>query len=320
MSAVISVTLDDVRSAIEALRNADPKVKPGVNAVRDHLGRGSWSTIQKFLKAIQDEEKTRNAAASALPPNELIEVSQRLLLDLWKRVQVAAERQEQHLVAQLRNEIVECEQRINISDSLAAEATAQVERCEAAIEATRLDCEAKLEMALSQRDAANAAVATLKTDHASAVDRLETRISELESALAVEQRSHTAAATQRDQALSERDRVASDATDERRRHQDQIEDLRHARDQAVLRGDRLESLIKEASEVQGRLRDELAQMREDLTSSQSRAINAEAECSAIRPTLETLRQENVGLLAALDIVRTAQRSQDGALPSTPKQS
>ena len=91
------ITLDDVVVAVGQLRNEQRPITSG--AVREVLGTGSYTTIQKYLSEVLDQEHSRQESAPTIPSG-LSDQGSHLVRKIWEtasqmaQAEIAAVRKE----------------------------------------------------------------------------------------------------------------------------------------------------------------------------------------------------------------------------------
>ncbi len=283
MNTYRTVTADDVNSAIEAMGDpADPGTWPNVNAIRDHLGRGSWTTIQKHLTAAR--QQARRAAAHA--PTAIEEMMQRCAADIWRLAAESAQSQHNNALEQARDENAALSERLTEHEEHIHQALAEVQRLEEALaEATALSEERAKSLEAATRCAAEAAAA-----HQADIAVLQARCETLEqSRVALEQQCNHERHAHQEAMVEARQEwdaqiaaVRSDLATTHEQHaavveqlHAQIDDLRSARNLAISRAEASE---RHAQDLDNRLEQALAAR----TADQEQMIAVREDCAALR--------------------------------------
>lgn len=263
-------------AAIRALADPDdPSTWPGVNALRDHLDKGSWNTIQKHLVALRKEAVE---ARDALP-DELLEPLRVAGAELWKHALQAAAKQER----ELRKRVTELEDRHQATrlaaDEQLAEAGAEIDRLNGVLEDLRREHEGEVANWRSRLNEAEVALQAAAAKDAEA----QLVIEDIRDARQRDRAAADAAATAQERTLAARD-------SEIQRLTTAAEHLTSARDQALARGDELE----QANEA---LRSELKALQEREQGAKKQALALErqiaklvADKDALTATLEESRR------------------------------
>jgi len=288
MSTLDPITPEDVHAAIVELRDpGDSDHWPSVNDVRDHLGRGSWTTIQKHLRAYRQAQRE----AATAPPPEVLEAGKRLAQELWRLAGAQARDQDHESVQRL---------------------TAQIEGLTTA-----------RDEALTLVTAANTEVDSLEAAaiaYVTAIEELKSQAIQFQGILAErdhelhDQQVKLTFAHQEEQRLrADYQRLDQSATilaqenqAQRDRDSRQIEDLRSARDTAILRGDRCETENVAARNQVQRLSEDLIEIRtalQSLTADHRVELERTKHLTELLTESEARRRETVEKLAEEVILR-----------------
>lgn len=288
-----SITIDDVREALEALKRQGVP-DPGVHRIRAHLGRGSVTTINKYKHQIRLAEAERLLPAIQKPiPDPITELAARTWEELLGALdQIDAEREQETAAA-----LAAMQQELDAANSAEREARDQARALQQALEAT----EASRDEIAAQRDATLADLKEARHTLAlreQSIAHLNTQIDTLREDLVAQGRQAAERETELRRALdtAREERLAErrEAETERAALRDQVKSWR---DQFEQQHQYFESQLKARDEQLAALRAELKaleqahrQLDASLDDAESRNRELAAAVAQVTAERDTARQ------------------------------
>ncbi|EPU6460279.1 DNA-binding protein [Salmonella enterica subsp. enterica serovar Newport] len=174
------VEFNDVAAAAQKLKDAGKR--PTVIAIRDLLGKGSFTTISTYLKQWSEEHSLDEEPVEVVLPESVMSDAELFLRKIYTVAKTSADEQLEREREQLRQRELEYQEDMQQAVDMANDATERAELLEEQLESLT---NKKTELDAALRKAENSlSLKSAELEHSQAdVDKLEKRLVELEGKL-----------------------------------------------------------------------------------------------------------------------------------------
>ncbi len=194
------VEFDDVAAAAQKLKDAGKR--PTVIAIRDIIGKGSFTTISTYLKQWSEEHSLDEELVEVVLPESVMSDAELFLQKIYTVAKASADEQLERERELLRQKEIEYQEDMQQAVDMANDATERAELLEEQLEALT-NKKSELDAALGKAENSLSLKSAELERSLADIDKLEKRIVELEGKLEAKAADLTRAQDHLEQAKSE---------------------------------------------------------------------------------------------------------------------